>query len=208
MGMMRDARMVGRAGEYAVAAQLLLRDTLVLWPAVDQGFDLETENHCRLQIKCGHLATGGRAPHYAFRLRKRKPVPVSNSTAILVPQKPLVEVCDFVVLWGIEQNRFWILPPALCDGCSGMRLGMEPITRKRLVANVSDVREMVGLGYSQSQIAKHYGTTRVVIQRFLSEGRDWEESSISQMRACENDWDKIINFVYSPAKIAVGVQEE
>jgi hypothetical protein len=197
MGMMRDARMVGKAGEYAVAAQLLLRDVLVLWPAVDQGYDLETENHCRLQVRCGHLSNSdGRASqHYAFMLRKRKPVPISNTVAKVVPQRPFAEVCDFVVFWGIEQNRFWIVPPALCDGCAGIRLGMEPVTRPRLVANIADVKEMVSLGYSQTQIAKHYGTTRCVIQRFLSEGRDWDASVVSKMRACENDWEKVTNFV-------------
>jgi len=204
MGMARDARMVGRAGEYAVAAQLLLRDTLVLWPAVDQGFDLETENHCRLQIRCGHLTNSdGRASqHYTFQLRKRKPVPISNTVAKLVPQRPFVEVCDFVVFWGIEQNRFWIVPPALCDGCAGIRLGMEPVTRPRLVANIADVREMVSLGYTHPQIAKHYGVARSVIQRFLSEGRDWDESSVSQMRACENDWNKIVGFKISSVNVA------
>lgn len=204
-----DSRMVGRAGEYAVAAQLLLRKIMVMWPAVDLGYDLETNNHCRLQIRCGHLTNSdGRAgQHYTFMLRKRKPVPISNTTAKLVPQRPFVEVCDYVVFWGIEQNRFWIVPPEICDKVSGVRLGMELMTAPRLVANMADAKEMVGLGYSHSQIAKHYGVARSVVQRFLSEGRDWEESMVSQMRGCENAWEKITNFVYAPAKQIASVQE-
>jgi len=196
MGRARESRLVGRAGEYAVASQLLLRDILVLWPSVDMGFDLETEHHCRIQVKCGHLSNSdGRASqHYTFLLKKQKPAPMSIYKMRVVPQRPLVEVCDYVVFWGIDQNRFWIVPPYLCDGCTGIRLGMELTTRPRLVAKVSDVREMVGLGYSHSQIANYYGVARSVIQRFLSEDRDWDESVVSQMRVCENSWEKIVDF--------------
>jgi hypothetical protein len=205
----RYSRMVGRAGEYAVATQLLLRDVLVYWPSVDFGCDLETENHCRLQVKCGHLSNSdGRDSHYLFRLRKQKPVPVSNTSAKLMPQRPLAEVSDFVVFWGIEQNRFWIVPSSLCDGCSGVRLGMELLTRPRLVASIADVREMVGLGYSQNHIAKHYGVARSVIQHFISDGKDWDESIVSQVRACENDWGKITNFVHSPVESSTRVRED
>lgn len=205
-----DSRMVGRAGEYAVAAQLLLRKVMVLWPAVDLGYDLETVNHCRLQVRCGHLSRSSKyvtRQCYDFRMRKQKPVPISNTTAKLVAQRPFVEVCDYVVFWGIEQNRFWIVPPELCDKCSGARLGLEPVTAPRLIANMTDVKEMVGLGYSHSQVAKHYGVARSVVTRFLSEGRDWEESLVSQMRACENAWESITNFVYAPAKQIASAQE-
>jgi hypothetical protein len=210
MNRSRYSRLVGKAGEYAVATQLLLRGTLVYWPSVDFGCDLETENHCRLQIKCGHLSNsdGRESSHYMFMLRKKTPVPKANRTVEWMERRPLSEVCDFVVFWGIEQNRFWIVPPTLCDGCSGIRLGMEVTTRPRLVANIADVREMVGLGYSHSHIAKHYGVTRTTVQRFISGGKDWDESSVSQMRACENDWEKITNFVRSPAGITARVQED
>lgn len=192
----RDARLVGRAGEYTVAAQLLLRDVVVYWPSVDLGCDLETENHCRIQVKTGHLTKEreDRGRCYEFRLPKVFPVPSLGGASRIVSRKKFAEVCDFVVFWGIEQNRFWIIPAHLCDDSTGMRLGYELSTRPRLVTHQAAVLEMVGLGYSQEQIAKHYGVTRSTIQRFISNRRDWSESTVSQMRSCENAWHSIIEF--------------
>jgi hypothetical protein len=202
--------MTGKAGEYAVAAQLLLRNVLVYWPSVDMGCDLETENSCRIQVKCAHLSNGDdrESPNYQFMFRKQEPVPISNTVAKLVPRKLLVDVCDLIVFWGIEQNRFWIVPAALCDACTGIRLGGTLSTTPRLVANIADVREMVSLGYTQPQIAKHYGVKRSTVQRFLNEGKDCDESIVSQARACENAWEKITNFVRTPATIHAEVQED
>lgn len=50
------ASKVGRAGEYAIAAQLLLRDSFVAWPAVDEGYDLLGPSGCRVQVKSAHLS--------------------------------------------------------------------------------------------------------------------------------------------------------
>jgi hypothetical protein len=198
---------VGKAGEHAVACQLLLRGLDVAFMSVGIGVDLIAENGCRIQVKCGHLTNSskGLGPHYALLLRKGM---IRSRTAnVIVPRRPFVEVCDAVVYWGIEQNRFWIMPPDLCDSCYAVRLGLELKTQPRLVADVASVQAMVDLGYSHSQIAKHYGTDRSIIQRFLADGKDCGETLVSQMRACENDWDKILNFVRIPAVQSVAVQE-
>jgi hypothetical protein len=126
--MSRYSRLVGKAGEYAVAVQLLLRDILPLWPSVDLGYDLETDGHCRLQVRCSHLSSyDGREACYNFLLKKTKPIPKTNTQAIMVPCRAFAEVCDFVVFWGIEQNRFWIVPSAVCDELKGIRLGANGI---------------------------------------------------------------------------------
>jgi hypothetical protein len=199
-GRHRDSRVTGRAGEYAVAAQLLLRDVIPYWPAVDEGCDMITSTGCRLQVKCGRLmnSDGRYGQHYMFQLRRRNLVRKADFTMKRIDLPTFSETCDFVIFWGIDQNRFWIVPPQICDDCAGSRLGMELTTRPRLVAKQADVQEMVSLGYSQEQIAQHYKITRSVVQRFLHEGRDWDESSISRMRACENDWDAIVKFSGRP----------
>jgi hypothetical protein len=206
-GNQRMSGFVGKAGEHAVASQILLRGLDVAFLQVGIGVDLIAENGCRIQVKCGHLTNTERGcgPHYTLLLRKG--MIRSRTSQEVVPRKPFAEVCDVVVYWGIEQNRFWILPPKLCDSCYAVRLGGELTTRPRLVADIASVQSMVDLGYSHSKIAKHYGTATNVIQRFLAGGEDWNESLVSQMRACENDWDKILNFVRTPTAQSVEVRE-
>ena len=45
------AALVGKAGEDAVATQLLLRGIVPSWPSADIGFDLIAPNGCRIQIE-------------------------------------------------------------------------------------------------------------------------------------------------------------
>lgn len=196
----KQSALTGRAGEYAVASQLLLREVRVAWPAVDEGFDLSTIEGCRIQVKSSHLYMAKDSPRYFFPLPKNRRMPNSDKTTKLVARKPFVEACDFVIFWGIEQNRFWIVPATLCDDCTGVELGYEPSLR-RFKGSVADMKEMLGLGYSKYQVAKHYGIARTSLQQFLDSGKDIiNETVVSQMRACESRWDFILNF--TPSAVA------
>jgi hypothetical protein len=209
----RMSSLVGKAGEHAVACQLMLRGLDVGFLGVGVGTDLVAENGCRIQVKSGHLCNSDKrgSAHYMILLRKtvayRRRSTVDSEPKVLY-RKPFSEMCDVVVFWGIEQNRFWVVPSKLCDDCYAVRLGMDLVTRPRFVENIADVRSMVDLGYSHSQIATHYGTTRAIIQRFLAGGKDCDESVTAQMRACENDWGKILDFTRTSTEKSVEVQEE
>jgi hypothetical protein len=190
----RVAELTGKAGEHAVAAQLLLRDVVPFWPSVDRGCDLITENYCRLQVKSAHLYHHKNGPRYFFPLPKMRRVPNSDTTAKLIARKSFVESCDFVIFWGIEQNRFWIVPATLCDQVVGVELGIES-TQRRFVGSIADMREMKALGYSNYKIAKHYGIQQCSVKQFLASGKDIiNETVVSQMRACEGRWESILDF--------------
>ena len=193
---MRDAKqaeLTGRAGEHAVAVQLLLRGLVPFWPDVDRGCDVATEAGCRLQIKCAHLLQHPYGPRYHFPLPKTR-------------GKPFSAICDFVVLWGIEQNRFWIVSASIVDQITGVDLGFDS-KLPRFVGNVSDMREMLKLGYTRYQVAKHYGIQRTSLQQFLDSGKDTiDETVVSQIRACEGRWEQILDFV-NPA-FARSVEEQ
>lgn len=192
----KHAAFTGKAGEHAVATQLLLREVNVLWPSVDNGFDLIAESGCRIQIKCAHLYNHKNGPRYFFPLPKTRRVPNSDSTARLITRKLFSEVCDFVVFWGIEQNKFWIVPAHLCDQTTGVELGIELIQKHRFAGSVADMREMLSLGYSRYKIAKHYGINQTSVIQFLDSGKDTiDETVVSQMRSCEGHWEYILDFV-------------
>lgn len=193
----KHAALTGKAGEYAVAAQILLHDTAILWPAVDVGCDLMTETGCRIQVKCAHLYNHPDGPRYHFPLPKTRRLPNSDKTTKLVVRKTFVTVCDFVVFWGIEQNRFWITPADLADSCTGVDLGFDS-RQRRFVGSVADMREMLSLGYSRYKVAKHFNIERTSLQQFLDSGKDLiDETVVSQIRACESRWDFILNFIPS-----------
>jgi hypothetical protein len=195
---MREAKqseLTGKAGEHAVATQLLLRGVITLWPSVDRGSDLYTENGCRIQVRCAHLYHHKKyQPRYFFPLPKTRRIPNSDKTTILVVRKPFVEVCDFVIFWGIEQNRFWVVPAALVDESTGIELGTE--IGSRFVGSIKDMREMISLGYTRGKVAKHYGIHRTSLQLFLDSGKDSvDETVVSKIRACEGRWELITEFV-------------
>jgi hypothetical protein len=189
------AALTGKAGEYIVAGQLMLRGLNVFWPASDTGCDIMTDNLCRLQVRSAHLYHRKEyGPLYFFPLPKNRRVPNSDKTTILVVRKKFSEICDFVVFHGIEQNRFWIVPAALCDECTGVELGTES-TLRRFTGSIKEMREMLALGYNRGQVAKHYGIERTSLQQFLDSGKDFVNVPVAtRMRACENAWQHILDF--------------
>jgi hypothetical protein len=201
----KQSALTGKAGEHAVAAQLLLRDIVPLWPSVDRGCDLMTEQFCRLQVKSAHLYHHKNGPRYFFPLPKTRRVPNSDTTVKLITKKLFVDICDFVIFWGIEQNRFWIVPSRLCDEVVGVELGLEN-NYKRYSGSL---KEMDSLGYSIYKIAKHYDMQRTSVQQFLESDKEFiDETTVSQMRTYEGRWEQIINFSRSATVVDAPAKQE
>ncbi|SRR6266481_1497961 len=101
----------GQAGVWAVAAQLAIRGHIPIFPGVDYGWDLMIENGLRLQIKTarlnGQTKRGVLYPGYSFNLRKTSISSIKRMSSIA---RDWTKVADFFVLWGIDENRFWIVP--------------------------------------------------------------------------------------------------
>lgn len=84
---------IGKAGEYRVAAELLLRHENVFLPVNDIGIDILTAKGARIQVKCSHKrpAFGTHPARNQFTVKR-------------------IRETDFVVLWAIEDNEFYIIP--------------------------------------------------------------------------------------------------
>jgi hypothetical protein len=103
----------GQAAVWQVASQLALRGHVPFFPGIDQGSDLWLENGLRLQIKCATLRVikGQNYPEGAYGFQLRRNVWMSNEKKTRRSSlRPYSEVADFFVLWGIDENRFFILP--------------------------------------------------------------------------------------------------
>lgn len=111
----RSFQLQGQAAVYQVASQLAMRGHVVMFPMLDVGFDLQLENGLRLQVKSSTIKTQGNAIYrngaYGFGLRRG--AWDSNAKAYKRSNyRPYSEIADFFVLWGVEENRFFILPTA------------------------------------------------------------------------------------------------
>lgn len=126
----RDAKrgiLLGQSGVYAVASRLCLLGHNVYFPAADDGVDLVLDNGVRLQVKVAHLtypicghrpeagARGGSGLGnylggcYIFGLRRGSWCQEDGEYSKKYNRR-YDEIADFFVLWGIDENRFWIVP--------------------------------------------------------------------------------------------------
>lgn len=188
----------GQAGVYTVAAQLLLRGVNPGFPAVDCGADIITDWGTRVQVKCAHrrasiwggsyhfmLDSGvtmyyGKNGHKKESLRDKAPRIFSNE-------------CDFFVMWGIDDNRFWIIPAAFLDGRrSAIMVGPET---PWLRLDQSSVQADFKNGMSQREIAAKYGICQKTVLRAIH-GRivrtDTDTEFNKALLAHENRWDLLL----------------
>src|ERR1700690_2474431 len=154
-------RFTGRAGELQVASQLLLREHNSSFPEVDTGYDVKAESGCRIQVKSAHLTqreatlkTYGE-PVYTFHFQRDKAVISGVKNAKMRAKKMFVEHCDVVVFWGIDTNRFWIVPAPVVEEIQIVVLG--PTHLRTYAKDLDDMKEMHKQGFSTYDIAECYG---------------------------------------------------
>lgn len=99
---------VGKAGEFRVASELLLREHEVFLPITDYGVDLILGNGKRLQIKTAFL---GRNKWYSFSLKAWYKVGEPHKVHSL-------QGVDYIICWAINDNAFFIIPASYVRGRS------------------------------------------------------------------------------------------
>jgi len=108
-------QLLGQAGVWAVASQLAIRGHIPIFPGVDYGWDLMLENGLKIQVKAASLMQNfgnlrnrypGGVYHFNFR-NSRLNYPGKRIDCV---PRDYSKVADFFVLWGIDENRFWIMP--------------------------------------------------------------------------------------------------
>lgn len=193
----KEASNIGRAGEHLVAAELLIRGIAVSWPDVDEGFDLLTTKGCRIQVKTArvrHIAAWSDEPVYSFHFKQRRFNAFSSGRITERPRKIFSEICDAVVLVGLEARRFWIVPPSKIDGVHCAYMG--PSMVRDFEKDIPHMRDMVSYGFSQKEIGEYYGINQSsVYERLQQAGKSKAvKKYIGALRACENCWELITDF--------------
>jgi len=102
----------GQAGVYRIASLLCMRGLNPYFPAVDVGADLIVDS-CKIQVKCAHLRLNSVYPNGAYWFKLSFPT-VKQGKRVW-KNRAFSDSCDFVVFWGIEHDKFWIVPSSKLD---------------------------------------------------------------------------------------------
>jgi len=189
----------GKAGEYAVASQLLLRGITVHFPAVDDGVDLIAGGRVRIQVKAAHKLQGSkrsRCKTLGYTFNVGSTIWNAKEKTFTKPKRNWAGVVDFFVFWGIEEDRFWVVPSHLLCDVRMLRLGLDDKATRLFSVKPDEVRALLGTGLQQRQIAQRLGISETSVSRVVN---GW--TSVTKPGACyeanrrEDAWHEIISAV-------------
>lgn len=175
---------IGRAGEYAVAAQLLIRGITVHFPAVDTGVDLIAGERVRVQVKTARLQPARSA--YSFSLRSG---PKPNGK--IRPQKDWSKACDVMVFWGIDTNRFWVIPSSFLAPPHDVQTLLLGSTTHRPKIDYEKIRELYASGVTQREIASMFGISWHSVWETIQRKKDFKFGVSVDCDKYENAWNEI-----------------
>lgn len=189
---------IGMAGNLRVASELMLRGFDVSSPYVDSGIDLYVNGIVRIQVKTAHIFTKqfstGQQPCYNFFLA-RGPKAKGKGISTKSERRKFSDKCDFVILFGIEQNRFWIVPAALLDNRMSISLG--PDVRWYDIDG-DQINSMLAEGKDQRTIAHDLRVSEMTISRRIHKLFTVPSETVAMMKQIkdsEGKWDQIQSYL-------------
>lgn len=185
--MPKNTHNLGRAGELAVASQLLFRDIPVLTPFVDIGVDLVAGNNVRIQVKSSRTRNrkgGG----YIFTLSGR--ILPSRGTKYRWKKRDWATECDFIVFWGADENRFWVVPSRIFAGKFPQSLTIASDAGKNRV-NHEQIKQMYANGMKQADVARAVGVSPMCVYECITGRTKGTYPWSFDVRSYENAWHEI-----------------
>ena len=189
----------GEASVKATELKLFYEGYAVFKPMVDDaGVDLVVVDGnlaVRLQVKASSLITkdrvdGSRVQYYEFNLasiRARYAGPAE------VKLRTFSEEVDFVVMHGVDEDKFWIVPAKLLDGKK--TASIYTTSRSRVDIDWEDLKKRRETGETFKSLGDSVGiSASAVYERLSGITQEAGTKLVNQLRACENDWDCIEKF--------------
>jgi hypothetical protein len=186
--------LIGQAGVWRVASELAVRGVLPMMPGVDIGADLYAVNGCRIQVKTAKLRKNSAYPEGAYWFKFWQANVLAGNNTIRKRGARDYSLCtDVMVLWGRDEDRFWVFPSALVASTQCLTLGPKGFYQRSDFAEAKRLREE---GLSQREIADILGITQEAVSYQLRGGRTAQpkETMSAKARKHEGRWDLIVDF--------------
>lgn len=201
--------LTGQAGVWRVAAELALRGIPPSFPGVDYGYDLILEHGVRIQVKAARLRSHKHYPQGVYLFHLMKSIRLGPKRTIIKDStRKYSDDCEFVVLCGLDENRFWVTPAADLDHATFLSLG--PASRAkpfRADIDVELVRFLKDQGWTVKQIAEHYDIDSTAIRLRLNGaiGSIAKYRLSDRVRECEDRWELIDGYLktFEPSENSV-----
>ena len=159
----RQLQLQGQAGVHRVISELALRDCASWLPDVDTGVDLLVEGLVRVQVKATLQASRHHRMRGAFCFTLGKAQTIRQQRLVPSTPRQFSTVCDFVALWAIEPNRFWIVPAPVLDGRWTVQIA--PNDAQWREVDVARVRTLRTEGATWAQIEAALGQPARTLRR-------------------------------------------
>jgi hypothetical protein len=194
---------IGQAGVHAVISQLMLRGHDAWLPVSDDhGVDVKVDDGVRIQVKTSSIRYRKPWPtgHYSFSFHKQT---YRAGNRIVSLRRDTAAECDFVILWGIEQNRFWIIPSGVVKDRRSVMFSANPETAYVRV-DIEAVNRLVECGMSLPDAAKQMNVPLTTLWRRMTTGVNapkgaWGKTATMYARY-EGCWDQLKGIETIPAQ--------
>ena len=185
---------LGEAGVLRVMSELILKGHTPYKPAVDDhGVDLMLNSGLRLQVKTATLRTrnsgikhlkGGDVVNTVTGYYLSLGWTQSGRTHTPIRRKRRYsEECDYFVIWGVDENRFWIVPSFVLDNRTCLVLG------PKAKPNAGQVSVLAAQGFGLTEIATRLDVCPVTVWKQKRGVRGKMGAFVNAVRACEDRWD-------------------
>lgn len=165
-----------------------------MFPMVDIGVDLGTTEGCRIQVKTAKLRKNRVYPSGAYWFKFWQSNVLSGANKIKKRGARDYSKCsDVIVLWGRDEDRFWIFPSQLVASTQCLTLGPKGFYQR---ADFGESKRLSDEGLTQQEIGERLGITQAAVSYQLRGGRSKlpTETMSAKARQHEDRWDLILDF--------------
>lgn len=187
----------GEASVLAAGVHLLYQGYTVHKPLVDDdGVDLSIlkgTKAARIQVKCSSRLDkkkhGGTVSCYEFTLAAVR----ASSNGIETRLRKFSDQVEFVILHGVDEDKYWIVPSAMLDGKKSVII--YSTSRSKLDIDWESIKVRREAGETFQSLGDSVGlSASAVLERLRGTTKDAGTFMANQLRACENAWHLIDEF--------------
>jgi hypothetical protein len=185
--------MIGQAGTFRVASNLLLRGHVPSFPSVDTGVDILLDNGLRIQVKSRSLMEHPGYPEGAYPFSMKE----NNRNG----KRDWTGIVDFLIFWGINEDRYFIVPASEAS----YNFWIRPKENTRLCVSPETMRTLHDKGMTMDEIGIQLGVSRQTVSRNIFKASKYNSPNGNRhLASYEDRWDLLnLNKVLSAVEAQV-----